>query len=435
LLTEVLERLGLSVPETDAGLVAALLWERCRNRMLDSWLKNSADRTAPADLLQRIDLLDAVRGELWGFNPVKAAWLQARVLRWALEAGEPERLVGALSLEACVIATDGSERAARRADQLFERAAFLARRVSTPDAHGVLSANRAVVAWMLGQSVQSIEWAQEVEKVYRERPHNERAYFLRFTATAVRAGALHDLGQYAKFVEEVDGAAKHARATENQMALLQFAFNEAVADAVRGTPEAAIARLEAQRRLLPRQFGILRVLHMLAVVYAACSTGRFEWGVELFNQDWPLYLESPIGRTAYLALLARSARVRLLINAAVAAGWTVDAAKLVKSDLEEIRKHPSPIRQPIHRAYMARIAALTGNRTAATEHMLEAVREFEKLGRLGEAACARYAYGRWLSGEAGDRHCEASHAILEQQGVKVPRAFVKTYYPEVFRSD
>jgi hypothetical protein len=293
--------------------------------------------------------------------------------------------------------------------------------------------SRGWIAWMLGRLADVIEPSYEVERIFRLLPQDERGYFMRSVAATLRIGAFRDLGQYSRFLEESDAALREATATENHHARLSLALNETVADACRGTPEASVCRLEAQRPTLPqRRFGMLRALHMVSVARAACATGQYEWGMRRFAEDWPLFLQSPVSRAGFLALLGRASRISLLMNASFAAGGRADVEERVGADLKALSAMQVPGSSAMTCRFKARFALLQGHGARAADSMRQTTREYENLGWLGEAACTRYALGILVAGTEGAALREAGEAFLRREQIAEPVAYVRGVYPEVF---
>jgi hypothetical protein len=199
------------------------------------------------------------------------------------------------------------------------------------------------MAWVLGRSSDVIEPCEEVARTMRLLPQDERSYFLHFFAASLRIGAFHDLGRYGRFLEELGPVTREAQATENHTALLQLALTQTIAEDYRGNPGASVPRLEAQRRILPLgRFGLFRAVHMISVARAACATGQYEWGLRHLRQDWPLFLRSPMERAAYMALLAHSSRINLLLSASFAGVVPINVEAEVGSELAALGKLPLP---------------------------------------------------------------------------------------------
>jgi serine/threonine protein kinase len=432
---QVLEARGLAVPKTDAGLMAAIAWERCWVRLhgLDSNLRT--DGSAPVELLAQCDIFESVRRDLITIDPLKAAFFAARSLRWAVESGEPTRLVTSLCIAASITAAEGSDKAARRANALLAKANDLAERIDAPAARAVLHVDGAYVAWLFGKLDQVVERSEAAEKLLRLLAGDDvlGAYFLRFIAVTVRISALHDMGRYQRSFSELDAAIEQARSTENHLALLQLAHLETTADVYRGTPEAALPRLDAQRRLLPtRRFGILHTLHMLAVGYATFATGQYAWGMAQFEEDWQRYIRSHVKGMAVVAYLARSTRVRLHLGARAANGMTDDLPSIVLPDLKVLGKIPLPRSAPTHRSLWARVAVLQGNRDLALAELRRSANEYEERGARGSAAITAYAFGLLRGGAEGASACDGSDRFLRSEGIVDPVACVRRYFPEAF---
>ncbi|HKU37954.1 MAG TPA: protein kinase, partial [Polyangiales bacterium] len=85
LLGKVLAAMKLDVPESDGALLAALVWERTRLKLRGFRFKQKNEADVAPEQLERIDLFDSAASEIQSFDPLRAALLQSRAMRWALE--------------------------------------------------------------------------------------------------------------------------------------------------------------------------------------------------------------------------------------------------------------------------------------------------------------------------------------------------------------
>jgi hypothetical protein len=216
--------------------------------------------------------------------------------------------------------------------------------------------------------------------------------------------------------------------TENVGAILMLALNEFYNDEISGQPELSIARLEAQRSLLPRdRFTILHILHMTAVMSAGCATGRHAWGFERSAEYWHAFMRSPLRRTGVLRAITHMARARLLLNEHV-----------------RCKRHPSELRQVLPdvkamftlvegqgQRLLARVAYLKGDHAGALALLSRSVEDLTTRNLEPEALRSRYALGRLTGGEEGERMAQVALDTLEQKfGLPDARRNLRAYFPE-----
>jgi serine/threonine protein kinase/tetratricopeptide (TPR) repeat protein len=433
LLQQVLAAMEIEVPDTEAGLTAAIVWERCRLRMRGLRFTRRSEQQVPAALLARVDMCEALRAETLATDALRAALFQARGMRWALEAGEPMRVVRALSSAATIAAVSNSDDAAARTDELLAMAGQIAQELDTPSARASVLSARAFSEFMLGRMRNVIEPAYEAERMLRTLANDsdDAGYYLRQAIVSARIGAFIALGEYRRFVEELGVALEGARVTDNRAALLQLALNETIADEILGRPGDAVVRLEQQRQQLPAgRFAILHLLHMVAVGRIACRTERYDWGVPLFEADWERYRRSPVRHSTVLASLAHSTRARLLLNRHAAQPGSTPIAKLVASDLKALARLPSWSRA-LGLGLQARVALAQDRRELALEQLKRNVAQYP-LGSAAEADVTSYALGLLLGNDEGAELCAVTERTMREAGIVDPLAYARSFYPELF---
>ncbi|HMI93456.1 MAG TPA: hypothetical protein VK509_18920, partial [Polyangiales bacterium] len=327
-LQRLLEAIQLRVPNTPAGVLRALVWQRARGAARGLHYTPRSENEIPAAVLARVDCFESLRYDTIGVDPLRAALFLAHQLRGALDAGEPMRVLRALSGVCQFTASNGSPRAERRSAVLLQQVSALARQLGTPAARSVDCALRVNLAWSFGRPEQILEPAREAEELYRQLAPStlEGVYHMRAAVATALQAARVELGQLRAFVADVNQAVQEAHATDNHAVLLHMALNEVLHDEIIGRAARAVVRLERQRAMLPAGgFGFYAALHMIAVLRAACATGELTWGIRHLEQDWPRYLRSPVRGIANLAAIARFTRMQLLLSHHFAAGGAASA--------------------------------------------------------------------------------------------------------------
>jgi hypothetical protein len=253
-------------------------------------------------------------------------------------------------------------------------------------------------------------------------------YYFKTSAQTLRVGALSQL-DWRRFRKEFHEASQEAHATENTYAILALALNETLSDEISGEAESSIARLEAQRELLPRQrFTVLHILHLSAVMYAACATGRHAWGFEACELYWQAFLRSPLRRTPVLRSMAHTAHARLLLNECTRAGASTAVLREVQADIKAATI--ATIGQDSR--LCARVAYLQGDHPRALSLFARSAEVFAGRGGEPEALRDRYAVGRLTGGDQGEQMAQAALDTLEQKfDCHDARRDLKVYIPEL----
>ncbi|HKP62297.1 MAG TPA: protein kinase [Polyangiales bacterium] len=432
MLERVLQAMRLRMPKTRLGVLLALLWERLRIILRGRRFRpRTEDEIAPSQL-GRLDALRALRVEMQGIDPLRGGLFLARIYRWSLDAGEPMRMLNAWSSLAYLVSLRGTRRAERRADELLSVAAALAEQLGTATARVQLLFAQAAVAWNLGRHRPALDYADAVERsiagLAAER--QEVNYYVRFSASSIRIAALYSLGEYHAFAAALGSALEEARATANVAAQLLLATNETFLDEINDRPEQSIVRLELQRTQLPRTgFGSFHTLHLLAVLHAGNTTGRYAWAMRLLEQDWPRHQRSPMRRTEILGMLAQAYRVRLLLNQYVAEGGGGSLAP-IRAELAALqRDYQTPLVHGFACEIGARIAWLERNKERSIALLRQGI---DATKSITDAARLHYVLGTLLGTDEGAALRAESEHKLREGGVKNPVRYVGRHFPELF---
>jgi hypothetical protein len=428
LVRQVLKEMNISVPESDAGLMAAIAWERARIKLRG--IEYVPRRDAPASLLAKYDVFDALCATLQQYDPLRAALFQVRGLRCALEAGEPRRLVQSLCRTALLVAQSGSSQAGVESDALLDRAEGLARQVSERD-YGIVCTGRALSAFMLGRMSAVLEPCNQAERSFRSDTQDDPQgnYYRRLVLAAVRAGALFHLGELARSDAELQVLLREARATDNRSLLLQLTLVQTIAEEIADQASTSRVRLDAQaQQLPPNSFGNLHTLHMVAVMHNACATGDYAWARDYLTGSWQSYLRSPMHRGGYLALAVHLTRARLLLNQYLVEGRKGALPAEIRRDLRAALRNPVSIGSASTLA--ARLAYLEDKVPKAVELMRRSIEEFSSRHMPAEVARSRYALAALLGGTEQAALQASAIQQLSDLGVANPMADLRAWFPE-----
>jgi eukaryotic-like serine/threonine-protein kinase len=437
LVRQVLDALSLAVPESESGLLAAIAWERVRLAARGMGYTARAIADVPETLIAKVQLFGSLSIETLAYDPVRAALFQARSLRWSLESGEVSYVARAWCIAAMTTCVSGSARAALRTEDLLDRAETLSRQPGLERLHGFVCASRAVCNLLLGRPAAVLAPSYEAERIYgADSAGDEQGeYYHLFSVMAARIAALYTLGEYRRFLVELQNSLDQARVTDNRSAVLHLSLVQTVAEQVQDQAAKSRPRLDEQRNQLPKgRLGLLQIMHMAAVMRAACSTGEHEWALSSIEHDWERYLRSPVHASAFIAFVTHAAHARLLLNRHVLERDKRDPAELLRRDLRVLTKSPfmhwgAGASQRMN----ARMAYLRGELETAAALFSKSAAAYDLAGSADEAARDRYALGFVLGGAAGNELRVAADALLRERGVVNPLADLRGFYPELLR--
>lgn len=435
LVQRVLAALGVNVPESELGLIAAVGWERAQIALRGYKVKPHKNPEVAARLLRMAELYGTLAVETQLYAPVRSAWFQARAMRFALDCGDAASIARVMCLEAALECISGTPRAARKAAELFARAKEIAKTCDNDDLTVEVLTGQALAAMFLGRPLEVLEHSDAANRTYALKPigggHGD--YFYRFAVNAARMVALQALGRHGEAREELRDFLERAQATGNRAAILQVTLTRTLAERAVDNCASSRARLDAERTELPKGvFGILQLLNMIATMLCACSTGEYEWALEVLEKQWPTYLKSMLHRTAYGASAAHFFHARLLLGQHVKTGSSADIERVLRPDMRVIAGLPqSPYRDAVLLRLRSRCAFMKGDRATAIALLQQSAQILDSAHYLEEPERDRFALGCMIGGEEGAAMCAAAEAAIARLGVLVAREELVSTHPEL----
>ncbi len=431
LVQRVLEALNLETPQTLAGLLAAIAWERAQLAVRGLRFTPRPDTGIPFWRRYGGYLCGELSIEIQPYDHVRAALFQARSLRMALDSGVPELIARALCVAATMASVSGGKRGAERGRALLDRATELAREFSSPLVEGNISSARAVCAMLEGRMEDVVAYSAEAERLFRDvNASDEGEYYHRHTVIAARISALLQLGRHEDAYAELVRTVNELRATENVGALLLMSSLRSRFEVAHDQAEKAMTRLELERdQLPPQRFGLLHAYYIGSVMRVGCATGQHDWALRLLRDDYERFQRSIFRYGSYFAVIAPALHARLLLNQSVALKHdAAEAAARVAGDLRMIRRASYPTAEGALARTHARLALLRGDRARARSELEASYRCFERLAWIDEAARDRWALSV-LSGDVAG--AAAALTKLREFGYPNPARDVASYYPEL----
>jgi hypothetical protein len=435
LISEVLQGLQIAIPSSTAGLVAAIAWERTRAAVRGLRFTPHALEDFPFELRYAAEVCATLSVETQIYAPLRAALLQARSLRVALDYGTPELFARVLCVAATMNSVSGGERGALRSDDLLKRASEIAAPLNNSLVDSNINSARTVCAFLQNRMQQVIQYSEAFDRSYRDaNSEDEGEYYHRFTVVAVRLTALFILGRHREGNAELLEVLNEARDTENINALLTLSALRTRAEIAADQDRDTKTRLEQERDQLPRKhFGLLHVYHLTSLMRIACVTGDYAWALGEMRDDWERFQRSVFKRTGSFAVIMPALHARFVLNHGVSQKLSpAELSKLVSRDLQALTSFDQPAAHGAILRTRARLAYSEGARSLALEHLQASMPMFESTVSPDEAERDRYAYGTLLGDAAGAALQSQALDALRNHGIVSPLRDIASYYPELF---
>ncbi len=426
-LRSILERLGMAFPEHPALTLAEFLARRVQVRLRGLGYREQREDQISKDELFRIDVCWSISIGFAMIDPVRGGVFQSRHLLMALDAGETSRIARAVAVEVAFSATSGSGNHART-EELMRIGRSLAERSGDPYARGLLASSSGGARWLQGRWGEVLDLQELALCTLREECTG--ASWELASSTIVQLDALWRMGRWPELldrwpdvlddavsrgdllleiycrikfgsltslVEDRPDDAIHeagtalSRWSQTGFTLLQLweLFSSTEAQIYAGRPEAAYARVDAQRTTVARS-GLLQL--------------------QMYDATW----RDLEGRCA-LASVSRAhgrRRRRLLAEAAQCA--------------KKITRGKAPWARGFAAMLRAGIAGHQGDRRAAAQELMRAERAFADADMSLHATVAR---ARSAELEGSRPAYEAGLEALATLGLEVPERWLALLAP------
>jgi tetratricopeptide (TPR) repeat protein len=418
-LGDVLRQFGISLPGSKGTAIASVLAARARLwfRGLKYTPRFSDD--LGADERERLDSLWAAAIGLGNTEVISGIGFSTRGLLQALDAGDPARIVRAMSWEACLRAVDD----VKSAERLIDRAETIIKTCETPYLRGMILLARAIYTLNLTRFRDAIPLFDEAESLWLEHGHG--VDWEVNTARHFCSWSMLYAGEYAEALRRMTIQQREAAGRGNlYMTVSMGSYAEPLALLAAGQPERARARRAEVMGLWTEQhFNVQHIIAMLAEIQACAYEGRGPEALEAARRESAAahthgFDRLAVGRisTDYLTLNS----VFLTIGADPSRTDVLqDAARAIKRLSKE-----SPGWGPAAAAAgRAGVAVVQGDRSAAAEHLERSASIYAGLGMTGYASYARRNLGVLVGGDRGRDLISDADTWLRAHGVADPERF------------
>jgi serine/threonine protein kinase len=431
----VLSAVGFRLLVGRARVLLGMLLERVRLRLRGLNFREREADSIPAEQLLRIDTCETAYRRLCMLDVPQSLIFQTRLLRLALQAGEPSRIALGLAGEAG-FSTLGGSSGRPRAEEVMNTAMRLAERLDQPFLLAYTTFIRGLMAWAVGHWKESLALCERAEAIAAERQvsfFGERTKLQHFTIDCLAL-----LGQWRELGRRLPGFLTEARRRGDRFAASMILVHSYVPRLAMGGPGDAEEIIRQAEEEWPEE-GMFCVSFwaLFGRAEAALYRGEGRRAGELIAQGWPALNRTTL--VAYiepLLLFFRHLRARAALGAAqaVPAGeWAFgQRARLLRSaarDARGIERRHMPWANPLAHLIRAGIAALRGQKEETLALFVAAEKEFAAADMNLYASVTRRRRGQLLGGEEGQALVDAADAWMREQEIREPARIAATLAP------
>ncbi|MBI4511059.1 MAG: AAA family ATPase [Deltaproteobacteria bacterium] len=430
-LREILAAEGIPYPRTPfRGLLSALFmraWLRIRGLRF----REKDESSVAAKDLARIDTCWHAAMGLAMVDHFRGHAFQARALLLALGAGEPQRLLRALVSEAAFIAGAGRRGQARSARALA-LAEGISQKVGTDYSTALVVLTRAHQAYMRGDFLHQLEWAEQAEQLLRDRCTGvswELATARLFIARSLLfMGKLRELSaRMSAFLGECEDRGDLYGGTTLRTSVMPFL------DLRLNDP--AAARKEVHDAILawsPRDFHLQHYFALWSEAVVDLYEGNPAAARDRIDAGWSSMRRSLLMRIQVTRILMYDLRGRT--NLMLAKERPSERGRLlrhVERDARRLRKEHLPWSDPLACALLAGVSMQRGDANAAAGQLAQAAQEFEAAHMALHAVAARRWLGVLAAGDEGKSAASAADAWMQAEGIRDPGRMATLLLPGI----
>jgi len=430
LLRTLLGPLGLSMPDTPRQALISLLWHRALLRLRGlSFRRREESQVRPLDLT-RIDVCWSAVAGLSMVEPVRGADFQTRGLLLALKAGEPERLVRALAMEAAHQSTAGNA-AVPRVATLLKTADDLAQRLDSPQARGMVELVRGISSYMLGQWKPALTSLDQAEQIFRNQCMG--VTWERDTVHNFALWALIQMGEMAEVRRRWTVLSRESRErgdlyatsklTTFYMTMIQLAGNQLIDSETEIELESAVNHPKGGR------FNLEHSSAFDSLMYLNLYRGDITSAWVRMNRIWPEYSRSMLLRIQMIRINLLELRARTAVAMAEKAAEREIYIQQAKQDAQALEKEGQPWALA-HACYVrAGIAACEEDSARAIEDLKMAAEKYDAAEMPLRAQILRYRLGELEEGAESRELRENAERWIRGQGIVSPVRWAGMYAP------
>jgi predicted Ser/Thr protein kinase len=435
---EVLRTLGMR--KTRGGgralLSVALGRARVRARGLDYTSRSETE--IPAEELARVDASWSVACSLGVIDFIRGADFQNEHVLLALDAGEPRRLLRALTLEIAYSATPGlgSE---RRTEALLALVDRLAEQVNDRAASALVLLGRGVAASLQGRTLPALTHCESALEVLATR--SAGAIWETVTAQRFVIWSLFHLGRLRALSERVPPLVAEAEAQGNLYAATFFrtSFSNSAWLVNDRADEARKHIARAYRDWTAEGVQLAHSWMLIGEVLLEFYEGDTERACARVNEVWDKFHSAQIHRVGLVRTQLHYLRAASSLGSGAAAlekGQKARGKELLSvaaRSIAKLERERLPLAPPLSLMMRGALDAASGRSKSACERLERAAVLLDEQGFWTAAVAARARIGEIQGDAASEVLVARALASLKAEGVKNPRRMLNLLAPGFVR--
>jgi serine/threonine protein kinase len=398
-LRTVLAAVGMRLLPTPRRAFWALVWQRLRLHLRGlSFRQRSVEQIDPRELT-RLDICQSASVGLSMVDTLQGAYFQTRGLLLALRAGEPERLVTALAMEAAHTSVEG--RYTRpRTDRYLQAAGALAKQLNRPYAHALVALAQGIAAALEGDWRNGQRLCDEAEHILRDSCTG--ALWELGTSHRFALWPLMFMGEVVEINRRLPRLLQEARERDDlyeqtNLCLAARTFVRLAAD----EPQRARAELaDVMAKWSQQGFHVQHLNRLSDEVQIDLYQGDGVTAWRRLADKWPALEQSHLLRVQQVRIVMLDLRARCAL--ALAGGKdSLSPLRSAKRDVRSLRREKLPWSDALAHLLEAAISFRRGEGNRSRQLLATAADNLTACDMHLHAAVARRRLGQLLEGEQG----------------------------------
>lgn len=415
---ELLPAARLRIPKSSLGRLASLVYYQLLVASHGIEFRERTEAEVPAAELLRIDTCEAIASTT-AVDPLLAASFAAQFLWYALRAGEPRRIVVALSGAAGLLFAFGAPPA--RIEQILTRAQSIAERLQYAYGIGRCIFIRGHIEYLRGRWQQAIPELRRANEILKGDCADSTAV-IDYSGT-LEILCLRGMGQFQPLAEKVQpylkDAVERGRASHELTVRLSAGFLLLLRD---DEPDRAETFVRDARRRLGQDVSLPHIFGTEAQILVLIYQGRVLEAWQLFSESRGKIERSGLLRMDLFMTMWHSLCAFLLLAAS-------RPLQLAEREVARLARRRCAFAGPLAMLYRAVLLRRQGRLQEASAILDEAELGFAACDMSLHAACARYRRGTWLGGAEGSALLRDAAAWMTAQGIRNPERMAAMIVP------
>lgn len=434
-LRTVLSSMGMKLAETPNQALVSFLGQRALARVRGLSFHERDESEISGQEVTRIDTCWSVAVGLSMVDVIRGAEFQARHLLLALKAGEPSRVVRALTTEAAYTAIAGSK-SRLRTERLLKQATALAEQLNQPDAFGRVLLARGISAYLMGEWKNAVEFTEQAETILREQCKG--VAWERHTAHHFSLMSLVNLGKWEQVSRRLSGLLKEAKERGDLLAETNLSIRMSYL-VLLAADKLEQAQGELQQGMKEWSQQGFHTQHYYDLIRRGEIALYSRKGMDAWNfitGSWPALSRSLILRIQTFRIESRY----LLARSALAAAVDCHSSSSQKSsfshflnaaekEAKRMEREGTPYASSLCFFTRAGIASIRGNEPDAVTLFSRAETVFVANDMALHVAAARWRRGEVIGGDEGRALIDSADSWLRGQNITNPSRIIDMLSP------